>query len=102
MLGILSGKLDAVDKCDIYNGAGGEVGEIPPKFHGLAVKATAFFAVGAGSPLERDPAKVLDDVVDGFCAASDAADVYGVVLNFGAETVGLMATKKRRAGIKAR
>ncbi len=45
---------------------------MPSKFHGLAVKKNDVMADyspcggGYGSPSERDPAKVLDDVVDGF------------------------------------
>jgi N-methylhydantoinase B len=106
--GIFGGKPGAVGKCDIYNIAGGEVREMPSKFHGLAVKKNDVMAYyspcggGYGSPLERDPAKVLDDVLDGFCSAQDAADVYGVVLDLDAETVDLIATEKRRAGIEAR
>jgi N-methylhydantoinase B len=57
---------------------------------------------GYGSPFERDPAKVLDDVLDGFCSPQDAADVYGVVLDLDAETVNLAATELRRASMEAR
>ena len=35
---------------------------------------------GYGDPLERDPAKVLDDVLDGFITVDHARDDYGVVL----------------------
>ncbi|MGH3281242.1 MAG: hypothetical protein ACRDNW_19205, partial [Trebonia sp.] len=35
---------------------------------------------GYGSPLERDPALVLEDVREGFCAEDAAFAVYGVVL----------------------
>jgi N-methylhydantoinase B len=106
--GIFGGKPGAVGKCDIYNIGGGEVREMPSKFHGLAVKANdvmAYYAPcggGYGSPLERDPAKVLDDVLDGFCSPEDAADVYGVVLDLEAETVDLIATEKRRAMLEVR
>lgn len=101
--GIFGGKPGAVGKCDIYNVDGGEVREMPSKFHGLAVKKNDVMAYyspcggGYGSPLERDPAKVLDDVLDGFCSARDAAEVYGVVLDLDAETVDLVGTEKRRA-----
>ena len=36
---------------------------------------------GYGDPLERDPAMVLDDVLDGFITAEHARDDYGVVLD---------------------
>ena len=105
--GIFGGKPGAVGKCDIYNINGGEVREMPSKFHGLAVKKNDVMAYyspcggGYGSPLERDPAKVLDDVLDGFCSPQDASDVYGVVLDLDAETVDLIATEKRRALLDA-
>jgi N-methylhydantoinase B len=106
--GIFGGKAGALGKCDIYNIAGGDVREMPSKFHGLAVKANDVMAYyspcggGYGSPLERDPQKVLDDVLDGFCSATDAADVYGVVLDVDAETVDLVATAGRRAQLELR
>ena len=106
--GIFGGKPGAVGKCDIYNVAGGDVREMPSKFHGLAVNkgdVMAYYSPcggGYGSPFERDPAKVLDDVLDGFCSPQDAADVYGVVLDLDAETVNLAATELRRASMEAR
>jgi N-methylhydantoinase B len=105
--GIFGGKPGAVGKCDVYNVNGGGVREMPSKFHGLAVKANDVMAYyspcggGYGSPLERDPRKVLDDVLDGFCSAQDAADVYGVVLDLDAEIVDLSATKERRARLES-
>ena len=36
---------------------------------------------GYGDPLERDPQKVLDDVLDGFITVDHARDDYGVVLD---------------------
>ena len=35
---------------------------------------------GYGDPLKREPAKVLDDVLDGFIDADHAREAYGVVL----------------------
>ncbi len=106
--GIFGGKPGALGKCDICSVAGGETRAMPSKFHGLAVKKGDVMAYcspcggGYGSPLERDPQKVLDDVLDGFCSARDAADVYGVVLDLDAETVDLAATETRRATLEAR
>ena len=105
--GIFGGKPGAVGKCSIYNIAGGDVREMPSKFHGLDVRKNDVMAYyspcggGYGSPLERDPTLVLDDVLDGFCTPGDAADVYGVVLDLEAETVDLAATEKRRAHMDA-
>jgi hypothetical protein len=36
---------------------------------------------GYGLPWKRDPAKVLDDVVDGLLSIGKARDVYGVAIN---------------------
>ncbi|MDQ0394332.1 hypothetical protein [Labrys monachus] len=49
-----------------------------------------------GNPLERDPHKVLDDVLDGFCSPEDAREIYGVVLDLESETVDLGGTQALR------
>ncbi len=36
---------------------------------------------GFGSPLERDPARVVHDVVEGYVTPDEACDIYGVALN---------------------
>ena len=106
--GIFGGKPGALGKCDIYNVNGGETRSMHSKFHGLAVQKDDVMAYyspcggGYGSPLERDPQKVLDDVLDGFCSAQDARDVYGVILDLEAETVDFAATRTRRAELEAR
>lgn len=106
--GIFGGKPGAVGKCDIHNINGGEAREMPSKFHGLAVlkdDVMTYYSPcggGYGCPLERDPAKVLDDVLDGFCSPQDAADVYGVVLDLDTETVDLAATENRRTMLEVR
>jgi N-methylhydantoinase B len=106
--GIFGGKPGALGKCDIYNVGGGETRSMHSKFHGLAVKKDDVMAYyspcggGYGSPLERDPQKVLDDVLDGFCTPDDARDVYGVILDLDAETVDLAATLTQRAELEAR
>lgn len=82
--------------------------EIPSKFHGFTIKKNDVMAYyspcggGYGSPLERDPAKVLGDVLDGFCSAQDMVDVCGVVLDLEVKTVDLIATEQRRAELDAR
>lgn len=106
--GIFGGLPGAVGKCEIYNVNGGAPRAMHSKFHGLAVKADDVMAYyspcggGYGSPLERDPQKVLDDVLDGFCTPEDARDVYGVVLDLQAETVDRAATEARRASLEQR
>ncbi len=101
--GIFGGKEGAAGKCEIYNVASKDPArEMHSKFHGLEVKKDDVMAYyspcggGYGSPLERDPHKVLDDVLDGFCSAEQAYDVYGVILDLEAETVALDETIKRR------
>jgi len=53
-------------------------------------------AGGYGEAAERDPAAVLDDVLDDFVSRDAALELYGVVINDAME-VDLDATAKRRA-----
>jgi N-methylhydantoinase B len=50
---------------------------------------------GVGNPFERDPQRVLDDVLDGLVSIEDAKRDYGVVIVNGA--IDAAATKKARA-----
>ena len=54
---------------------------------------------GFGSPLERDPARVLHDVLEGYISADEALDVYGVEIDNNrvdeARTAALRARKSR-------
>ncbi|PVA08918.1 methylhydantoinase [Pelagivirga sediminicola] len=101
--GIFGGTEGAAGKCDIYNVGSNEAPEVMhSKFHGKEVRKDDVMAYyspcggGYGSPLERAPNKVLDDVLDGFCSPEHARDVYGLVFDLEAETVDLAATQKRR------
>ena len=66
--------------------ANGERQEMPSKVPHTALKAGERFVCvgpaggGYGDPLLRDPAKVLDDVLDGLISRDTAADDYGVVV----------------------
>jgi N-methylhydantoinase B len=51
---------------------------------------------GYGNPLERDPAKVADDVLDGVISVETALKDYGVVVS-ATGVVDVLATKKTRA-----
>ena len=51
---------------------------------------------GYGDPLERDPAQVLDDVLDGYLSAGTAERDYGVVIT-GGDTLDRAATEAARA-----
>jgi N-methylhydantoinase B len=54
---------------------------------------------GYGNPLERDPEKVLDEVLNEFITLEYAFDVYGVVINDG--VVDNEATVRRRVELVA-
>lgn len=86
--GIFGGKDGAVGKLEIHNAVnGGAVRQEPAKFSGLRTETgdvVTYYSPsggGYGDPLERDPKKVLDDVLDGFITADHARDDYGVVLD---------------------
>jgi N-methylhydantoinase B len=55
---------------------------------------------GYGDPIDRDPDAVLDDVLLGLVTRKAARDIYGVVVNERAGTVGRAATAKRRRQIR--
>ena len=111
--GIFGGKAGHVGKVELRNDRTGKLAYQPAKFSGLRTDAgdmiTYLSPVGGGygDPLDRDPRKVLDDVLDGFITAAHARNDYGVVLDevddgygFGlntTETEGLRATMKRSA-----
>ena len=54
---------------------------------------------GYGDPLEREPARVLDDVVEGYVSREMADALYGVVLD--GDVVNQPATAARREGIRS-
>ncbi len=85
--GVFGGKEGAGGKMEIYNVATpDEIRQEYSKFSGLRTEegdVVSYFSPsggGYGDPLERDPQKVLDDVLDGFITPDHAADDYGVVL----------------------
>ena len=86
--GIFGGKPGVGGKMEIYNVARpDEIASEPAKFSGRRTEpgdVVAYFSPaggGYGNPLERDPAKVLDDVLDGFITLQHATDDYGVVFD---------------------
>lgn len=84
--GIFGGKTGHCGRVTVTRTTTGEVTDMPAKFSGLRTETgdviTYYSPAGGGygSPLERDPAKVLDDVLDGFFDAAHAREAYGVVL----------------------
>ncbi|MBD1548494.1 hydantoinase B/oxoprolinase family protein [Roseibium aggregatum] len=85
--GVFGGKEGAVGKMEIYNAERpDDIRQEYSKFSGLRTEAgdvVSYFSPsggGYGNPLERDPHKVLDDVLDGFIGVDHAREAYGVVL----------------------
>jgi len=85
--GIFGGKEGAVGKMEIHNIHTGETRNEYSKFSGMRTEVgdvVSYFSPsggGYGDPLERDPNKVLDDVLDGFITPDHARDDYGVLLS---------------------
>ncbi len=78
----------------------------PAKFHGHLRRGDVFIhetagAGGWGDPLERDPARVLRDVRNGFVSAAAAAAQYGVVLAPDGQAVDPAATERMRGRLRA-
>jgi N-methylhydantoinase B len=65
---------------------------------GTSVMARTAGGGGWGDPLERDPARVLEDVLEGYVSLASARDDYGVVVDPQAQTVDAPATRALRAG----
>jgi len=55
---------------------------------------------GVGDPLDRDPALVLEDVLDGLVSPGAADSLYGVVLTPDGKGIDLSATRARRDGMR--
>jgi N-methylhydantoinase B len=53
---------------------------------------------GWGNPLEREPARVLEDAVDGMISLDSARKDYGVAIDPATMTIDAEATKRLRAG----
>jgi N-methylhydantoinase B len=109
--GIFGGKEGAVGKLEIHNIHSGETRQAYSKFSGLRTEigdVVSYFSPsggGYGDPLDRDPAKVLDDVLDGFIGPEHARADYGVVLKPADDgydwALDVAATKTLRAEMRA-
>ncbi|MBI2955611.1 MAG: hydantoinase B/oxoprolinase family protein [Chloroflexi bacterium] len=69
---------------------------------GDIVRLTSPGGGGYGSPLERDPLAVLEDVRNGLVSREVAREVYGVVVRPGLDGVDEMATAEVRGGRRER
>jgi 5-oxoprolinase (ATP-hydrolysing) len=85
----------------------GTVERWPSKFTGHTLEAGSTIEIvvpnsgGYGDPLERDPALVLSDVLDGFTTAELAERDYGVVVDTERRTVDHDATRRSREQARA-
>ena len=75
----------------------------PPQFGLMSLPPLRYEASspgggGWGDPLDRDPARVLDDVRNGIVSLEAACETYGVVLGEDGRGVDAAATKALRAG----
>ncbi len=76
---------------------------VPPKY-GVRRLGPATMVVdtpgggGWGDPFEREPERVLRDVLDGVVSSASAERDYGVVLTAGGRSVDVAATEERRSG----
>ena len=84
--GIFGGHEGATAAVRIHNAASGEAPrDVAAKFSGMRAEIGDVVTYlspcggGYGSPLNRDPAKVLDDLLDGYLTQDHARDVYGVM-----------------------
>ncbi|QIN80100.1 hydantoinase B/oxoprolinase family protein [Rubrobacter marinus] len=69
---------------------------------GETVRTVSPCGGGYGDPLQRDPARVLDDVLDGFVSEENARKQYGVVLSDGGVDAAATASlRERMAGERA-
>lgn len=71
-------------------------------FRGDRVRSYSSGGAGYGSPLDREPERIEEDVRNGFLSRSQAEDQYGVVFSEGGERVDAQATDRRRMEIRAR
>jgi len=108
---------DGRRKCPPWGLWGGAEGMVPerllrqpgePEFHRLdaqrhmvpsGTEALVLTAGGGGwgSPLEREPAKVQWDVLEGYISLDSARDDYGVMLDPGTLAIDSAATDKMRS-----
>ena len=96
-----------------YDGAPGDVvlisdgkeQHLPSKFQskwaeaGDIIRTVSPCGGGYGDPLERDPQKVLDDVLDEMISVESARTLYGVVVDLESKTIDHRASQELRAAM---
>jgi len=68
---------------------------------GDSYRTTSPCGGGYGDPLERDPALVLEDVLDEFVGMANARAQYGVVIDAVTQTIDAAATEALRTGMRS-
>lgn len=110
--GIFGGLPGTVGRLTVHNiDEPDKVTDMPAKFSGARTRpgdVVSYISPGGGGygdPLDRDPAKVLDDLLDDFITVDHAETVYGVMFDrvddgYG-YAVNRSATEARRAALRA-
>ena len=99
----LFGGLEATpSKCDVV-APDGSIERLPSKVTTSVMQNHVIYTEtpgggGWGDPKERDPESVRRDIVAEIVSVERARDIYGVVLDFGDQSVDVEATAALRAG----
>ena len=98
--GLHGGSPAALARAEILR-KGGERTTIPSKGifalkAGDRIRCWGAGGAGYGDPLDRDPERVLQDVVDGKISSQSAREEYGVIFDEGTQTIDLNATVGQR------
>ena len=99
--GLFGGKSGRLARTVVNPGAGERVvhGKTSEDFDcGDVISFQLSGSGGYGNPLERDPARVLDDVLDGYVSVEQARTGYGVVIDPATMAVDARATEVLRDG----
>lgn len=97
------GGYDGTPGACIYIEPNGRETELPSKFQsrwaqpGDTIRTVSPCAAGYGDPLERDPQRVLDDVLDEYISLESARTLYGVVIDPQSKRIDHEATAALRA-----
>ena len=106
MPGIAGGKPGAPNRLELkVGGAREEAGNTTRLVAHEAGEAIAYHYGGGGGwgdPLDRDPMRVLEDVLDEYVSAESARDDYGVVLTGSLEALDLAVDPEATARLRAR
>ncbi|OGK77742.1 MAG: hypothetical protein A2X52_07965 [Candidatus Rokubacteria bacterium GWC2_70_16] len=97
--GLFGGKSGSLARTVINPGAEARVvhGKTSEDFgHGDVISFQLSGSGGYGDPFERDPARVLEDVLDGYVSLDQARTAYGVVVDPATMTVNTKATEGLR------